>query len=105
MSQLLETLMLVCFGFSWPMSVYKNIKAGTAKSMSLPFILLIVGGLSAKLISHNYSYVLIVYVLNLAIVSTNIVVYFSNLKRDKEAELTTVIVEEEVQVCAMQAAN
>ncbi|AEE16996.1 hypothetical protein [Treponema brennaborense] len=109
MSQLLETLMLVCFGFSWPMSVYKNIKAGTAKSMSLPFILLIVGGyiagISAKLISHNYSYVLIVYVLNLAIVSTNIVVYFINLKRDKEAELTTVIVEEEVQVCAMQAAN
>ena len=82
--------MLICFGFSWPMSVYKNIKAKTAKSMSLPFILLIVtgyiAGIAAKLWTHTINYVLVVYVLNLLIVSTNVVVYFINRRYDKAAE-------------------
>ena len=87
MTQVLEAAMLICFGFSWPMNVYKNFKAKTAKSMSLPFILLIisgyVAGICAKLYSHNVSYVLVVYVLNLLIVLVNVVVYFINRRYDK----------------------
>jgi len=37
MANLLETVMLVCFGFSWPMAVIKNYKARSAKAMSLYF--------------------------------------------------------------------
>ena len=37
---LLEAGMLICFGFSWPINLYKNIKVRSAKGMSLPFILL-----------------------------------------------------------------
>ena len=44
MGSILETLMLVCFGFSWPLNVMKAFKAKTAKGTSLPFILLIVAG-------------------------------------------------------------
>ena len=91
MPQILEATMLICFGFSWPMSVYKNITAKTARSMSLPFILLIdagyIAGIAAKLWSHTINYVLVVYVLNLLIVSTNVVVYFINRRYDKAAEL------------------
>lgn len=90
MAELLETIMLVCFGISWPMSVYKNIKARTAKSMSLPFILFIitgyVAGIAAKLCNHNINYVLIVYIINLVMVSTNLVVYFINRNYDKKSE-------------------
>ncbi len=86
MSELLETVMLLCFGISWPMNVYKNIKARTAKSMSLGFILLIIfgylAGITAKIYTHNLSYVLIVYILNLLIVSINIPVYFINRNHD-----------------------
>lgn len=89
--EIFESLMLVCFGLSWPMSVFKNIKARTAKSMSLPFILLIcfgyIAGITAKIITHNISYVLIVYVLNLIIVSANVVIYFINKSYDKKARL------------------
>ena len=89
MAQILETVMLICFGFSWPMNLIKNIKAKTAKSMSLKFILLIIlgyiAGICAKLISHQYNYVLAVYFLNLAIVSVNLVVYFINRKYDKQS--------------------
>lgn len=90
MTSALEAIMLICFGFSWPINLVKNIKAGTAKSMSLKFILLIIfgyiAGITAKLIGHNFNYVLIIYILNLAIVSVNLVIYFVNKKKDKLRE-------------------
>ena len=88
MGSILETVMLVCFGFSWPLNVIKAYKAKTAKGTSLPFILLIitgyVAGISAKLISGQVNYVLIAYILNLAIVSLNVIVYFRNVALDKK---------------------
>ena len=88
MGSILETVMLVCFGFSWPLNVIKAYRAKTAKGTSLPFILLIItgyiAGISAKLISGQVNYVLIAYILNLAIVSLNVVVYFRNVSLDKE---------------------
>ena len=90
MTEILEAVMLICFGFSWPMSVYKNIKARTAKNMSWQFILLIMAGYTAgiiaKIISGTGNYVLVVYVLNLVIVSANLVVYFINLGYDRKAQ-------------------
>lgn len=89
MSGILETTMLVCFGISWPMNVYRNYKSRTAKGMSLGFIMLIilgyVAGIAAKLITHNITYVLAVYVLNLAIVSVNVLVYVRNKRLDKQS--------------------
>ena len=88
MGSILETVMLVCFGFSWPLNVMKTYRAKTAKGTSLPFILLIItgyiAGFSAKLISGQINYVLIAYILNLAIVSLNVIVYFRNVSLDKK---------------------
>ena len=88
MGSILETVMLICFGFSWPLNVIKAYKAKTAKGTSLPFILLIItgyiAGISAKLISGQINYVLIAYILNLAIVSLNVIVYFRNVSLDKK---------------------
>ena len=88
MESIFETVMLVCFGFSWPLNVIKAYKAKTAKGTSLPFILLIItgyiAGISAKLISGQINYVLIAYILNLTIVSLNVIVYFRNVSLDKK---------------------
>lgn len=88
MGAILETVMLVCFGFSWPLNVIKAYKAKTAKGTSLPFILLIItgylAGISAKLISGQVNYVLIAYLVNLTIVSLNVGVYFRNVSLDKK---------------------
>ena len=88
MGSFIETVMLVCFGFSWPLNVIKAHRAKTAKGTSLPFILLIIAGyiagISAKLITGQINYVLIAYILNLAIVSLNVVVYFRNVSLDKK---------------------
>ena len=91
MAEILETAMLICFGCSWPISVINNIKAHSAKNMSIGFILLIltgyVAGITAKILTNNYSFVLIVYLLNLIIVGINVVVYFINKKQDKINEM------------------
>lgn len=87
MESMLESIMLICFGLSWPISVMKNIKAGTAKNMSLRFTMLIIAGyiagIAAKLWNHSINYVLAVYILNLAMVSVNLFVYFINKRKDK----------------------
>lgn len=98
LGKILETIMLICFGFSWPINAIKNIKARSAKGMSLPFILLIVcgyiAGIAAKIVTGKYhlfidgifNYVFVVYVLNIILVSVNIPVYFINKGYDKKAE-------------------
>ena len=92
MTELLEATMLICFGLSWPMNLLKNIKARSAKNMSLRFIFLIiigyVAGISAKIIRGTFNYVFAVYVLNILIVSANVVVYFINKKYDRLAKLS-----------------
>ena len=87
MTNFLEAAMLICFGLSWPLSLIKNIKAKSAKNMSLQFTLLIItgyiAGISAKIIGHKINYVLAIYLLNLLIVSANIVVYYINKGYDQ----------------------
>lgn len=56
--------------------------------MSLPFTILIISGyiagIAAKLYNHTLNYVLVVYILNLSIVSLNIAVYLRNLRFDRQ---------------------
>ena len=88
MGSILESLMLVCFGLSWPMNLIKAYRAKTARGMSLPFILLIIvgylAGITAKIVAGQINYVLAVYLLNLAIVSVNLLVYFRNVSLDRK---------------------
>jgi len=59
--------------------------------MSLPFIVLIitgyVAGITAKIMNGQFNYVLAVYFLNLAIVMTNMMVYFRNKSLDRKKVL------------------
>ena len=93
LASILETIMLLCFGCSWPLSLRRNIKAKTAKSMSLGFIILIisgyVAGIIAKFIKMDVTpwYVFVVYFFNLIVVSANLVVYFINRNYDRQAEV------------------
>ena len=89
-TEILEAVMVLCFGISWPMNIRKNIKARTAKAMSLGFYCTLtfgyMVGIAAKFIAHNISYVLVVYIINLVMVSSNIFIYFRNKRIDMEEE-------------------
>ena len=90
MASIFEIVMLICFGFSWPINAYKAYNARTAKATSLAFMLLIIGGyiagIVAKFISGNLSYVLYVYFVDLALVVANLLIYIRNRRLDKLEE-------------------
>ncbi len=89
MSEFLSAVMLICFGFSWPVNLVKNIKQRSARSMNLWFLLLIftgyVAGILSRVTSSMYGYVFAIYIINILVVSANIVVYFINRGYDKRS--------------------
>ena len=84
-----ELGMLICFGVSWPISVLKSYRMKTAKGKSLPFLLAIVigylMGITHKLL-YSRDIVLVMYIINLCMVSTDLVLYFVNRRYDKQRE-------------------
>jgi len=85
--QIFESIMLLCFGMSWPISVYKSIRSRSTKGKSAVFIIVIIlgyiSGIAGKIVNNQLSYVLVLYCLNLAVVSVDLGLYFVNLKREK----------------------
>lgn len=87
MSEILEVVMLACFGASWPFSVARSYRARTAKGKSLIFLLLIfIGyliGLAGKLI-YNPSWAISVYALNTLMVGIDLALFFRNRALDQK---------------------
>ena len=94
MAEILEIIMIVSFGASWPLNVMKSYKARTAKGKSLGFLLLIlfgyVAGITSKLVNESYMaqfsqkwYVLFFYVLNFIMVFIDFCLYLRNRRLDK----------------------
>ena len=79
---------MICFGVSWPVSVYKSWTARTARGKSLVFEIFIwlgyVSGIIGKLLSGNITYVLAIYILNIVMVSVDIGLYFRNSRLDRQ---------------------
>lgn len=90
MVQICECLMLICFGLSWPISVYKSIKSKSTKGKSVIFLLAIIFGymmgIMGKIISRNINYVIVLYIVNLIVVSTDLCIYCRNHHREKLTE-------------------
>lgn len=95
MSELLEIIMIVSFGISWPMNVMKSLKARTTKGKSLAFILLIlfgyICGIISKFVNVAYMasfsekwYVVIFYIINFCMVSLDLCIYIRNYKLDQK---------------------
>ncbi len=98
MSEVLEIIMVVSFGASWPLNVMKSYKARTAKGKSLTFLCLIffgyIAGVASKLTNEAYMaafsekwYVLFFYVLNLVMIGIDLLLYFRNKALDKKGEV------------------
>lgn len=96
MSEILEIIMIVSFGASWPLNLMKSYKARTTKGKSLPFLCLIffgyIAGICSKLVNPAYMaaigqkwYVLFFYVLNFIMVGADLCMYVRNYNLDKKA--------------------
>lgn len=95
MAEILEIIMVVSFGVSWPMNIIRSYKARTAKGKSILFLCLVffgyIAGIASKLVNESYManfankwYVLVFYCLNFVMVGIDIVLYFRNVAIDKK---------------------
>lgn len=88
---LLEALMLVLFGASWPFYIYKAYKGETTLGKSIQFDFIVITGyvlgIIAKLIILNRTgslqYSFWFYLIDIALVSADVFIFFRNLKIDK----------------------
>ena len=85
MSEILEIIMVVSFGISWPLNVIKSYQARSTKGKSLWFLVLIffgyICGIASKLTADSYKwYVLFFYVLNFAMVGVDLLLYWRNYR-------------------------
>ncbi len=89
---LFETIMLVSFGFSWPFNIAKSLKSKTTLGKSVASeIIVVIGyffGIAAKLIIYNrkgvLQYSFWFYILDILLVTTDIILYCRNYRKDKE---------------------
>ena len=89
LAEILEIIMVVSFGASWPLNVLKSYRARTTKGKSLAFLLLIffgyIAGIASKLTAESFKwYVLFFYVLNLIMVGIDLLLYVRNRNLDKK---------------------
>lgn len=97
MSEILEIIMILSFGASWPMNVIKSYKVRTAKGKSVAFLCLIIigyiAGIASKFTNEAYMaafaqkwYVLVFYFINITLVSVDLCLYFRNRRLDRARE-------------------
>lgn len=98
MTDLLEALMIFCFGLSWPISIRKSWVSRTAKGKSLFFeVFLLIGyicGIVRKILllspaaDKDFLFFLsfFFYILNFIEISVDVALYFRNKKLDALAD-------------------
>lgn len=98
MLNLLEALMIICWGLSWPVSIYKSYTSRTAKGKSLGFEIVIwigyVLGIVRKILQlqtgGDFDWLFWLgfafYLINITEVTIDILLYFRNKRLDAARE-------------------
>ena len=84
-----EAGMLLCFGFAWPISLIKAWKSRSTGGKSWLFsavvILGYVFGITHKIL-HSRDIVMVLYVINMLMVTGDLLIWVRNRRFEKEAE-------------------
>lgn len=84
LASILESMMILCFGLSWPMSIIRSVRSRSTKGKSLLFMCFIafgyVCGIIAKSLDRNFNLAFWFYIPNIIMVTTDICLYFRNKK-------------------------
>ncbi|MBQ1505749.1 MAG: hypothetical protein IIZ48_03170 [Erysipelotrichales bacterium] len=86
-ASLLETVMIICFGISWPLSIRKMWTSRTTGGKSILFsCFILIGyfcGIGAKILSKNYNLAFIFYIINACMVTVDILLWIRNYRYEK----------------------
>ena len=84
-----EAVMLICFGAAWPVNIAKSWRTRSAIGKSWGFLVIIIIGYACGVIHkllHNRDIVLVLYLVNMAMVAADLLIYFRNRALDRERE-------------------
>jgi len=85
-----ELVMLLLFGAAWPISIYKSLISHSVKGKSLAFLLIVwVGYLAGVLhkIFYHPDIVIVFYIINLSMVSVDVILYLRNRRTSSSIRL------------------
>lgn len=83
-----ETLMLLCFACSWPISIYKSLKTKFVLGKSPAFQAIIILGYIFGIIHkflNNLDFVTFLWILNMILVSIDLALYFYYAPKNRES--------------------
>jgi hypothetical protein len=84
-----EIIMLICFGFAWPFSIYRSWKSKSVRGKSLAFLIIVLAGYLAGILHKvffNYDNVVYLYIANFSLVSIDMALYIRNRKDSTSCE-------------------
>lgn len=84
-----EIIMLTCFGFAWPFSIVRSWRSRTAKGKSIIFLTVVIIGYIAGILHkviYSWDKVVLLYILNLIMVSIDAAIYFRNKNIDNSSK-------------------
>ena len=85
-TKIFEMIMLICFGFAWPISIVKSWKTRSTKGKSLLFIIVLllgyIAGIVNKLLNPPIDYVLFFYILNFIMIFIDLLIFSRNKRLD-----------------------
>lgn len=88
MAEFFEAFMLICFGVSWPVSVYKSLKSRKTGGKSILFLYLVglgyLVGIIGKVI-YSPGPIMAIYAINFIMVAADTVLYYRNKAYEKKA--------------------
>ena len=89
-ANILETIMIVSFGISWPMNLIRSYRSRSTKGKSILFNYFIlfgyICGVISKILSHTFNLAFYFYFPNIIMVTCDIILYYRNKKLEKAAE-------------------
>ena len=83
-----EAIMMVCFGLSWPMSIYRTWKVKNPVGKSVAFLWLIIVGYAAGIVNKilgRMDWVVCLYALNLLMVASDLFLVYLYRARNRGA--------------------
>ena len=87
MEKIFEFLMLILFGISWPVSIYKSYTTRAVGSKSIIFLFAIILGYASGIVNkfiNGLDYVTAIYFFNMCMVIIDACLYFRNKKYEKK---------------------
>ena len=89
-ANILETIMIISFGISWPMNLIRSYRRRSTKGKSILFNYFIlfgyICGVISKILSHTFNLAFYFYFPNIIMVTCDIILYYRNKKLEKAAE-------------------